>query len=154
MGGIGLGCTQSSHIRTHMYAHTYAITHTYICIPCTTIMHLHRIQNTHICSITMQHITQDKTKHIYTCTQYAHTQNTERRYNNTTHKYICSTRQTQNNAQNNAQNRIQNTAHSTQHSTQNSTYDLHTYSLDYYHEYAYIKNSNTIELYTISKENI
>ena len=28
---------------------------------------------------------------------------------------------------------------------------IHTYSLDYYHEYVAIKNSNTIELYTISK---
>ena len=46
------------------------------------------------------------------------------------------------------------TQDNTQHSTENSTYDLHTYSLDYYFEYAYIKNSNTIELYTISKENI
>ena len=35
--------------------------------------------------------------------------------------------------------------------TENSTYDLHKYSFDLYHEYAYIKNSNTIELYTISK---
>ena len=42
----------------------------------------------------------------------------------------------------------------TNNHAQNSTYDLHTYSLDYYHEYVAIKNSNTIELYTISKENI
>ena len=48
---------------------------------------------------------------------------------------------------------------STENSTQNNaqpqhmcTYDLHKYSLDYYFEYAYIKDSNTIELYTISKE--
>ena len=35
-----------------------------------------------------------------------------------------------------------------------STDYLHKYSFDLYHEQIYIKNSNTIELYTISKENI
>lgn len=35
-----------------------------------------------------------------------------------------------------------------------SAHNYRTYSLDYYFEFAYIKNSNTIELYTISKENI
>ena len=38
--------------------------------------------------------------------------------------------------------------------TEYSTDYLHKYSFDLYHEFAYIKNSNTIELYTISKENI
>ena len=38
--------------------------------------------------------------------------------------------------------------------TQNSAHNYRTYSFDFYHEYVYIKNSNTIELYTISKENI
>ena len=51
---------------------------------------------------------------------------------------------TNNHTQNNAQ---------PQHTEQN-TYDLHKYSFDLYHEFAYINNSNTIELYTISKENI
>ena len=32
-----------------------------------------------------------------------------------------------------------------------SAHNYRTYSLDYYFEYAYIKNSDTIELYTISK---
>ena len=36
-------------------------------------------------------------------------------------------------------------------STQNSAHNYRTYSIDLYHEYAYIKNSNTIELYTILK---
>ena len=40
----------------------------------------------------------------------------------------------------------------TEQRTEYSTYDLHTYSFDFYHEFAYIKNSDTIELYTISKE--
>ena len=47
-----------------------------------------------------------------------------------------------------------NTEQRTEHSTQpqqNSAHNFRTYSLDYYYEYAYIKNSNTIELYTISK---
>ena len=35
-----------------------------------------------------------------------------------------------------------------------SAHNYRTYSLDYYNEYAYIKNSNTIELYTILQENI
>ena len=35
---------------------------------------------------------------------------------------------------------------------QNSAHNYRTYSLDFYHEYAYIKDSNTIELYTISKD--
>ena len=34
---------------------------------------------------------------------------------------------------------------------QNSAHNFSTYSLDYYNEYAYINNSNTIEIYTISK---
>ena len=55
--------------------------------------------------------------------------------------------------QNIQDNREHNTQNSTER-TENSTYDLHKYSFDFYHEYAYINNSNTIELYTISKENI
>ena len=47
-----------------------------------------------------------------------------------------------------------NTQHSTQPQHRCITYDLHKYSFDLYHEYIAIKNSNTIELYTISKENI
>ena len=65
-------------------------------------------------------------------------------------KHICSTEQ---------ENREQHTEtetnnHAQPQRTENSTYDLHTYSFDIYHEYVAIKNSNTIELYTISKENI
>ena len=59
-------------------------------------------------------------------------------------------------------NREQNIEDTHREQTENSTqpqhrcitYDLHKYSFDLYHEYAVIKNSNTIELYTISKENI
>lgn len=50
---------------------------------------------------------------------------------------------------------IQNTEHNTEKntytSTENSAHNFSTYSLDYYQEYVYIKDSNTIELYTISK---
>ena len=42
-----------------------------------------------------------------------------------------------------------NTQHNAQHQHTCSAHNYRTYSLDYYHEYAYIKNSNTIELYTI-----
>lgn len=48
--------------------------------------------------------------------------------------------ETNNHAQDNAQ---------PQHTC--SAHNYRTYSLDYYNEYAYIKNSDTIELYTISK---
>ena len=46
----------------------------------------------------------------------------------------------------------QNTEQDTENSAQpqqNSAHDYRTYSCDIYHEYAYINNSNTIELYTI-----
>ena len=57
------------------------------------------------------------------------------------------------------QNTHTNTEQYTQHNaqpqrTEHSTDYLHTYSFDLYHEYVAIKNSDTIELYTISKENI
>ena len=35
--------------------------------------------------------------------------------------------------------------------TENSAHNYRTYSFDLYHEQIYIKNSNTIELYTILK---
>ena len=54
---------------------------------------------------------------------------------------------------------INNTEQNTENNTENKTqpqqrtpaHNYRTYSLDYYFEYAYIKNSDTIELYTISK---
>ena len=52
--------------------------------------------------------------------------------------------------ENNTEHKIQNTENSTQHSAHN----YRTYSLDYYFEFAYIKNSNTIELYTILQDTI
>lgn len=55
-------------------------------------------------------------------------------------------------------NTEQYTNTSTENSTENNaqpqhtcTHYLHTYSFDLYHEQIYIKNSNTIELYTILK---
>ena len=50
--------------------------------------------------------------------------------------------------------REQHTENRTQDTTICSAHNYRTYSFDFYHEYAYIKNSNTIELYTISKENV
>ena len=48
----------------------------------------------------------------------------------------------------------ENRTHKTTHNlnTENSAHNYRTYSLDLYHEYVSIKNSNTIELYTISKD--
>ena len=64
-----------------------------------------------------------------------------------------------NREQDNTDSTEQNTDTETNNPAQNSTQPQHTcsahnyrtYSIDLYHEYAYIKNSNTIELYTISK---
>ena len=53
----------------------------------------------------------------------------------------------------NTENREQNTENRTtpvQHSTDN----LYTYSIDFYHEYVAIKNSDTIELYTILQDKV
>ena len=71
-----------------------------------------------------------------------------------TEQNIQENTETEHKIQNTHTNTEQRTDTQTQHSTENSTYDLHKYSFDLYHEYAVIKNSNTIELYTISKENI
>ena len=54
-------------------------------------------------------------------------------------------------AHNPAQYRYNNT-HKPQHRC--ITYDLHKYSFDLYHEYIDIKNSNTIEIYTIFQDKI
>ena len=40
----------------------------------------------------------------------------------------------------------------TNNHAENSAHNYRTYSLDYYNEFAYIKNSNTIEIYTILKD--
>ena len=59
---------------------------------------------------------------------------------------------TENNTEQNTDTQTQNSTEQPQHTC--SAHNYRTYSLDYYYEFAYIKNSNTIELYTISKENI
>lgn len=82
-----------------------------------------------------------------TCTQFAHNLHTEKTEQNIRYNNMQHTDNTEHSTENNAQNRIQN-------KTENSAHNYRTYSLDYYHEYAYIKNSDTIELYTILKENI
>ena len=46
----------------------------------------------------------------------------------------------------------QHTDTETNNHAENSAHNYRTYSLDYYNEYAYIKNSNTIEVYTILKD--
>lgn len=65
----------------------------------------------------------------------------------------------QNNMQHREEEREQHTENREQDNaqpqhTEHSTDNLYTYSYDFYHEYVAIKNSNTIELYTILKENI
>lgn len=44
-----------------------------------------------------------------------------------------------------------NTEKNTYTSTENSAHNYRTYSYDLYHEYVAIRNSDTIELYTILK---
>ena len=71
-----------------------------------------------------------------------HTHNTENRIQDTTIM------------QHTEDNREQDTGATENTNTpqQNSAHNYRTYSFDLYYEYAYIKNSNTIEIYTISKE--
>ena len=119
MGGIGLVCKQSSHIRTHMYAHTHTQTHIHIsAYPCTTIS----------CTDTKTNIyAAHRTRHRTQNTEYNNMQHIEQRTEQTENKHT---------------------------STENSAHNYRTYSLDYYQEYAYIKNSNTIELYTILHDEV
>lgn len=90
----------------------------------------------------MQHIqdntAQHRTQHTI-CTQFAHTEQ-----NNMQHIHI-------NTEQDNTE---QNTDTETNNPAQPQRTFMHTYSFDYYNEYVAIKNSDTIEIYTISKENI
>ena len=57
---------------------------------------------------------------------------------------------TENSTENKEQNKDTHNLNTEQHTY--SAHNYRTYSLDYYYEYAYIKNSNTIELYTILNE--
>ena len=101
----------------------------------------------------MQHITQDTTQHIIHTehsTQNAHRMHTHRIQNTDTtimqHIHINTE---QENTEQNTDTETNNPAHTPQ---QNSAHNYRTYSFDIYKEFAYIKNSNTIELYTILQE--
>ena len=95
---------------------------------------------------------QPNTTHTYAHTYTIHTHTPANIYmhlhNNTTQQYpdIPVHKQTQ------YPDTERNTEQNIEHSTENSAHNYRTYSLDYYNEYAVIKNSNTIELYTISKD--
>ena len=52
------------------------------------------------------------------------------------------------------QHREQHTENRTQDTTICSAHNYRTYSFDLYHEQIYIKNSNTIELYTILQDKV
>ena len=144
MGGIGLGCLQPQPNTTHTYAHIHTQSHIHISA--------YHAQQSCTCIEYRTHNTPQQHIYMHTiCTKFAHTQDTEN--TEQTNKTICSTYRT---TPGTTQNTPDTTdTEQTQHSTQPQhmcTYDLHTYSFDLYHEYAYINNSNTIELYTISKE--
>ena len=94
---------------------------------------------------------------------YTHAKNTDTHINTEYNIYAAHTEQ--NTRYDNMQHTEQHTEYNTENSTEqtqypdterteNSAHNYRTYSLDYYYEFAYINNSNTIELYTISKENI
>lgn len=121
------------HTISTQYAHTQ--TNIYICT---------EHNNTHICSITIQN-----TEYRIQDTRYK-IQNIE--YNNMQHTEQDNTEQE--NTEQHTETDTNNHAENKHTSTENSAHNYRTYSLDYYFEYAYIKNSNTIELYTILQENI
>ena len=103
----------------------------------------------------MQHLNNTDTHNPHTiCTQFSHNPHTHtntetNKHNNMQHiqdnTEIEHTQRTQNNL---------STEQHTEQCTQNSAHNYRTYSLDYYNEYAYIKNSNTIELYTILQDKV
>ena len=81
-------------------------------------------------------------------TKYAHTQTNIYAEHREQH-----TDRTQNNLS--TEHKIHNTEQNAQpQHTEQNTYYLHTYSFDLYYEFAYIKNSNTIELYTILQDKV
>lgn len=93
------------------------------------------------------------------CTQNAHrthTHNAQNRIqnNNTTimqHREDNREQDTENNTDTETNNPAQE---NTQPQHTCSAHNYRTYSLDYYQEFAYIKNSNTIELYTILQDKV
>ena len=56
--------------------------------------------------------------------------------------------------QNNTEYREQNNTSATENNAQPQRTFIHTYSIDFYHEYVAIKNSDTIELYTILQDKV
>ena len=88
------------------------------------------------------------------CTQNAHNMHTHNTENdNMQHIHI----NTEQHTDTSTENSIEQTQYPDTEQTQpqhRCTDNLHTYNFDLYHEYAVINNSNTIEIYTISKENI
>ena len=88
---------------------------------------------------------------------YAHRTHTDTHTPAHTQTHIYMHTHKQNNMQHIEDNREQHTYTSTQDNREQHTCSAHnyrTYSLDYYFEFAYIKNSNTIELYTILQDKI
>ena len=84
----------------------------------------------------MQHLNNTDTHNMHTiCTR------TTQQHNNMQHKTTQRT----------TEQHTEQTQYPDTERTQNSAHNYRTYSLDYYYEFAYIKNSNTIELYTILK---
>ena len=97
----------------------------------------------------MQHLNNTDTHNLHTeRTQYAHTQHRiQNRIQDTEHRIQQYEHRTMN-----TEYKIQDNTEQHTEPQQNSAHNYRTYSLDYYHEYAYIKDSNTIELYTILQD--
>ena len=94
-----------------------------------------------------------RTHTIFTQSAHTNTETNKQRYmqhteQNTEHS---TENNTEHSTEHNAQNRTRHTEQNAQPQHRCITYDLHKYSFDLYNEYIAIKNSNTIELYTILK---
>lgn len=91
-------------------------------------------------------------KQTYTCTQLAHNMHTHK------HRQTYMQHTEQENTEQDIDTSTENAhrTHTEQDTEQHtcSAHNYRTYSLDYYHEFAYIKNSDTIELYTILQDKI
>ena len=115
-----------------MYAHTCMHTDTQIHTYTPANIYMHRHRQTYI-------------HHLNTCTQFAHNMHTH----NTDTEHRNNMQHIEDNREENTEQ--DNTENNTYTSTENSAHNFSTYSFDLYHEFVAIKNSNTIELYTISK---
>ena len=100
--------------------------------------------------------------HTILHTQYAHTQYTDttniyaahtpQQYRTQIQQYAAHTEQNNTGATQRTEQRTTHNLNAQPQRTEHSTDNLYTYSFDFYHEYVAIKNSDTIEFYTIFQD--